>query len=189
MGGLRSNSGFALAEVMVAAALLVAIAVGVTQIIAQSVRASFAARTRTVATVLAMQRMEQLRALTWNEAFDAATGVLVPASDIATNLSTDPATAGGPGLAPSPQGTLDANLPPYVDYLDSAGNWVGNGAAPPRAAVYIRRWSVAALESHPDSVRVLQVLVTSSRTPSGLPPARGFSGDAWLVSVKTRRGR
>lgn len=170
---------------MVAAALVATIAVGVAQIVDQSIRASVVARGRTVATVLALQKMEQLRSLAWSEALDPTTGVFVPSSDLTTDLSTDPITSGGPGLAPSPATTLEDNAPPYVDYLDALGSWVGNGPAKPPEAVYIRRWSVQPLEAHPADALVLQVLVT---TVSGGSP-RPMAGDVRLVSVKTRRAR
>ena len=64
------SAGFALMEVMIAAGLLIAVAVGVSQVSAAAVRASHAARARTFAAVLAAQKMEQLRSLTWTRARD-----------------------------------------------------------------------------------------------------------------------
>ena len=175
---LRGSNGFALMEVMIAAGLLIAVAVGVSQVSAAAARASRAARARTFAAVLAAQKMEQLRSLTWTRVRIGPAGPSVPVSDVSTDLSTDPATADGPGLSPSPAGTLDSNVPHYADYLDGAGAWVGRGAAPPPAAVYIRRWAVQPLPSQPDDILVLQVIVTT--TAEATHQSR-------LVSVLTRK--
>ena len=59
--------------------------------------------------------------------------------------------------------TLGANTPPYVDYLDDAGRWVGHDADPPESAVFIRRWAVSPLPADPERTLVLQVLVTTVR--------------------------
>lgn len=182
------NAGFALVEVMVACALLVAVAVGVSHLVAVAIRAGFVARSRTTATVLAVQKMEQLRSLKWSDVVDEASGITFPLSDFSTDLSTDPATDSGPGLSPSPDSSLDANTPPYVDYLDTAGRWVGRGTTPPSTAAYIRRWSIRPLESDPGNTLVFQVLVTTSRQPRD-PAHRNVrqADEARLVCVKTRR--
>ena len=157
----------------------IAVAVGVSQVSAAAARASHAARARTFAAVLAAQKMEQLRSLTWTRARIGTTGASIPVSDVSTDLSTDPATSAGPGLSPSPAGTLDSNVPLYADYLDGAGAWVGRGAAPPPAAVYIRRWAVQPLASDPDDILVLQVIVTTAAAAS--------AHESVLVSVLTRK--
>ena len=88
-------------------------------------------------------------------------GGMVAASDGQTNLSVTPPGAGGPGLNESPSGTLDANVPPFVDYFDRLGEWAGTGPAPPRNAVYIRRWAVHHVATAPDQLLAFQVLVTT----------------------------
>ena len=100
-------------------------------------------------------------------------------SDVTTDLSSEPPTGAGRGLLPSPAGTLDSNAALYADYLDAAGTWVGRGATPPGTAVYIRRWAVQPLESDPDDVLVLQVIVTTT--------ARTAVHESRLVSVLTRK--
>jgi hypothetical protein len=87
---------------------------------------------------------------------------------------------------PSPAGTLDSNVPPYVDYLDAAGTWAGRGATPPGSAVYVRRWAVQPLGRDPDDILVLQVIVTTSRS-TAVETARTIPYEARLVSVLTRR--
>jgi hypothetical protein len=174
-------AGFGLVEVVIAAGLLIAVAVGVSQIVAVTVRASYAARVRTIATLLAAQKMEQLRSLAWRHAWSGMPAVRVRLSDLSTDLSNNPPTGDGPGLRRSPPGTLDSNVPFYVDYLDAAGAWAGRGPSPPAGAVYVRRWAVHPLPSEPDDILVLEVLVTAARTS-----LRAIA-DARLVSVMSRR--
>jgi hypothetical protein len=166
-GRLADARGFTLAEAVVCAGLLMVVASGVSQLVAIAVRASDAARTRTLATILAAQRMEQLRALSWSVE-----------SDLATDLSTDPPSASGRGLQPSPPGTLTSNVTPYVDYLTDEGDWAGTGASAPPGAVYTRRWSVRPLDDDPNHTLVLEVRVTRGRHAS--------SQDVHLASIKTR---
>jgi hypothetical protein len=160
--------GFSLAEVVICAGLLVAVASGVSQLVAMAVRASDAARTRTIATMIAAQRMEQLRALAWGAE-----------TDLTTDLSTNPPTASGRGLQPSPAGALASNLPPYVDHLTGAGEWAGAGPAPPGGGVYTRRWSVRPLERDPNHTLILEVLVTRAGAAS--------NQGVHLLSVRSRQ--
>ena len=175
----RRAAGFALVEVLMAACLVITVAVAVSQISAAAVRASYAARVRTLAAMLAAQKMEQLRSLRWSRTRIGTPAVSVPVSDVSTDLSSDPPTDAGRGLSPSPAGTLDSNVPFYVDYLDAGGTWVGHGATPPGAAVYVRRWAVQPLESDPDDILVLQVIVTTT--------ADAVAHQARFVSVLTRK--
>jgi type II secretory pathway pseudopilin PulG len=163
-----SDRGFTLAEVVICAGLLVAVASGVSQLLSMAIRTSDAARTRTLATLLAVQRMEQLRGLAWGAK-----------SDLVTDLSTDPPGTAGRGLQPSPAGSLDANMPSYVDHLTGDGEWAGSGSVAPADAVYTRRWSVRPLDTDPAHTLRLEVLVTRARGASGQ--------DVHLVSIRARR--
>lgn len=184
------GNGFALVEVMLASALLVAIAVSTAQVVTMAMRATLAARLRTAATVIAAQKMEQIRSLTWRWEAVGSPPAWQAVSDTSTDLSADPPRDGGVGLSPSPAGTLEANVPPYVDYLDGSGRWVGSGSSPPSDAAYTRRWSIRPLESDPDNTVVLQVLVTTSRQTANSPRTVGARADeALLVCVKTRRAQ
>jgi hypothetical protein len=176
----------ALVEVLVTAAILATVAAGMSHVTAIAIRATATARMRTAATLAAVQKMEQLRALVWSEITDEETGSVAARSDLMTDLSTDPETASGYGLAPSPSGTLDGNVAKYVDHLDGDGRWVGNGVAPPLSAVYTRRWAIQPLAADPDNTRVLIVRVSTSRDPAARD-ARPQDQDAvLLVCVKTR---
>jgi prepilin-type N-terminal cleavage/methylation domain-containing protein len=140
--------GFTLVEVLVALSLLVVVSIGVVWLFVVSIEGGRVARDRTIAVVAAAGKMEQLRSLEWRFELDAA-GLPSPRTDLATDVSLDPIGAGGPGLSDSPPGTLDRDTPPYVDYLDRGGRWVGNGAAAPGGAVYVRRWGVHRLPADP----------------------------------------
>jgi type II secretory pathway pseudopilin PulG len=176
------SAGFALLEVLITAGLVVAVAAGASHILAIAVRASHSARVRTMASMLATEKIEQLRSLTWSHVTTSAPAMSISSSDFTTDLSNDPATDSGPGLLPSPPGTLEANVAGYVDFVDGAGRWVGAGGSPPSSAVYIRRWAVRPLASDPENILVLRVVVTT-RAPGGV-----VSPDAaHLASIEARK--
>ena len=183
----RGDTGLTLIEVCVGMVVLSIAALGSAGLSSVALMAVSAARSQTTATVLAAQKMEQLRALAF---WFADSGVLVPVTDTATDLSPSPMASGGAGLLSSPAGTLLTNTVGYADYLDKHGAWTGNGSAPPPNAVFIRRWNVARLPSSPSDSLVLRVLVTTvvrDRQASGISPRRRLEGDAMLVTVLTRK--
>lgn len=155
------SDGFALLEVLVTAALVVTVAAGASQVLAIAMRAGHAARVRTMASMLASQKLEQLRSLEWSHTSGGSPAISVSSSDVTSDLSADPATDGGSGLMASPRGTLESDVAQYVDYLDSSGTTVRGPGAPPPAAVYVRRWAVRLLNSDPENTLVLSVLVTT----------------------------
>ena len=173
-------------EVLFATTILAVALTALAQMFAMSTRANSSARATTFASVLAQQKMEQLRALTWG--FDA---LGLPQSDTTTDLSVVPeTTTGGTGLAPSPTAALTSNTSGYVDYLDATGNSLGTGTTPPANTTYIRRWSVEPLPTNPNNTLVLQVLVTRKRdrgTADTTVEARRLPDEARLISVKTRK--
>jgi len=186
----QTDAGFSLIEVLVAILLMGVMALGVAQLFAVSIRAASGARHQTSTTVLAAQKMEQLRALTWGFDEDAQG---LPVSDTTSNLANEPITGNGNGLNPSPVNSLDVNTPGYVDYLDARGQWVGTGGAPPAGTVFIRRWSIRPLPTNPNNTLVLQVLVTTVQRESQQPPVGGprrrQTDDALIATVKTRKAR
>jgi type II secretory pathway pseudopilin PulG len=183
--GSPDPRGFALLEVLITAGIVVAVAAGASQIVAIAIRAGHAARVRTMATMLAAQKMEQLRSLAWTHitaGSPPASVFSLSSSDATTDLSSDPATDAGPGLLPSPGGTLGANVPYYVDYLDGDGRWLGRGASPPGSAAYVRRWAVQPLAADPDNILVFHVLVTTRGAPGAVS-----SDAARLVTIEARK--
>jgi hypothetical protein len=142
--------------------------------------------------IMAAAKMEELRSLAWTyePSEPGVAGTL--RSDRTTDLSRPdrPARAGA-GLSLSPSGSLYLNTPPFVDYLDEAGRWVGNGNDPPEGAVFIRRWAVVPLAADPERTLVLHVLATTVRHEQGRPSGqRGRTGiETLLVSARTRLGQ
>jgi prepilin-type N-terminal cleavage/methylation domain-containing protein len=187
-----SEAGFSLIEVLAATVVMAVALVGLAQLFALSTTANTTARTNTYAALLAQQKMEQLRGLTWG--YDI---LGLPVSDTATDTSAAAevsgcsASAGGSatGLSPSPWGTLQQNTAGWVDYVDRNGCVLGGGGAAPPGTVYTRRWSVEPLPSNPNNTLILQVLVTR-RTNRGAADADNvarMNDEARLMSVKTRK--
>ena len=182
------KGGFSLIEVTIALFIMTLAALGAAQLIALGAHAAVSAKGQTSTTILAVQKMEQLRSLTWGYTRSVANGLGTPVTDTTTNLSVDPPTGGGVGLAASPNGVLDANIPPYVDYLDANGDWVGTGATPPAGTAYVRRWSVEPLPSNPNETLILQVRVIAMHREARRTGIGALRDDTVLTTVKTRKG-
>lgn len=101
---MSSERGFSLVETLVSIGLLTTVAIGVAQLFAVSTSANLRATGATSTALLATQKMEQLRGLTWG--FGDATARGLPVTDTTTNLATDPPANNGRGLSPSPAGSL-----------------------------------------------------------------------------------
>lgn len=145
---------------MVATAILATAIVSLGQLFAIAVVSNRGARATTYATLLASQKMEQLRGAVYAD------------------------------LTPSPGGALGRNTSGYVEYLDAYGRSLGGGESPPAGTVYVRRWSIEPLPANPDNTLVLQVFVTdvaagvaTARASIGRMPH-----DARLVCVRMRTG-
>lgn len=178
--------GFSLIETLAAMTIMAVALVSLAQLFIIATTANRSAKTTTFASVLAQQKMEQLRALAWG--FDT---LGLPVSDTASDLTMVPATAnGGTGLTPSPTTALRQNTTGYVDYLDADGISLGGGLAPPLNTVYIRRWSIEPLPTNPNNTLVLQVLVTrltNRGTADQTTQVGRLPDEARLISVKTRK--
>jgi type II secretory pathway pseudopilin PulG len=185
----RSESGFSLVEVLVGTLLLATSLAALAQLFGLATRSNIDARSTTYSAVLAQQKIEELRALTWG--FDPQG---LPLSDVTSNTAVSPETAaGGTGLAPSPAGSLGANTAGYVDYIDQFGSKVGSGGAvAPANTVYVRRWSIEPLPSNPNNTLVLQVLVFRNNRDRGSADTGAgtvLPDEARLVTVKTRKSQ
>jgi prepilin-type N-terminal cleavage/methylation domain-containing protein len=178
--------GFSLLEVLIATSVMTVAIAGLAQLFAVSTRANSSAKNTTYASVLAQQKMEQLRGLTWG--FDI---LGLPMSDTVTNITVVPeTTVGGKGLSPSPANSLGTNTDGYCDFLDRNGKWLAGGSTPPADAVYARRWSIEPLPTNPNNTLVLQVLVTRAGRRNDVDTsssAARMPDEARLVSVKTRK--
>jgi len=188
------ESGFSIVEVLVATLVLSVGLLSVAQLLALSTKGNTAARSNTFTVMLAQQKMEQLRSLTWG--FDT---VGLPVSDYNTDTTdvgtlagcTSSGTGAGTGLSPSPSGTLTQNTDGWVDYLDQNGCDLGGGGNAPNGTTYIRRWSVEPLPTNPNNTLILQVLVTR-RTNRGNADAGNVARlpeETRFMSVKTRKSK
>jgi hypothetical protein len=180
------ESGFSLVEVLIAAGLLATTLVSLAQLVALSIATNGASRNTTSASVLAAQKMEELRALVWG--FDAA-GARI--ADTQTDTTVAPELpAGGTGLASSPASALREDTPGWVDYVDRFGRKLATAVDTPGEAMFIRRWSVQPLAAGAADTLVIQVLVTRNRNRGAA--AEGavsrLPEEARLVTVRTRKG-
>jgi type II secretory pathway pseudopilin PulG len=182
-----AEAGSTLVEVMVATVLLATGVLTMAQLFMASTASNLSAKKDTFATVLAEQKVEQLRALAWG--FDVQG---LPLSDFASDTSVEPMTAaGGTGLQPSPGSALQSNTTGYVDHVGPTGQIVGNDVLAPATAVYTRRWSIEPLPTNPNNTLIIQVLVTPNRVrgQSEQGSVGRLPGEARVVTVKTRKAQ
>ncbi len=180
------SEGFTLVEVVVALLVLTTAATAAASLVIVSLETTRAAQLQTSVTTLAVEKVEQLRSLTWM----VVEGV--PMSDTTTALSVDPPVSGGTGLSPSPPGTLTRDTAGYVDYLAPSGVWVAGGSTPPPDAAFVRRWSIESLAEDPLDTLVLRVFVAPvarARATSGDEPRAGVPGEALVATLLTRKAR
>lgn len=182
----QHEEGLSLVEVTIATGLLAAVFATLGHMLALSASTNRAANTLTYTSILAEQKMQQLRALTWG--YD---GAGQPVSDTTSNTAAPTETSdGGTGLSPSPAHTMTSNISGWVDYLDRFGNVLGGGPAPLPRTVYIRRWAIEPLASSPGNTILIHVLVTArtNRGPADSPGSTlTLPGECRLMSVKTRK--
>lgn len=182
--GDLNESGLTLVEVAVATALVTVISVAAAHLLIWAVRALWLTGAETTALAAAQEKMEELQLLAWR--FDDSGNRI---SDLETDLTVDPWSAGGPGLTTSPRNALVENVDGYVDYLDEQGQWVGTGLRPPTSAVFVRRWAVRTLAGAPEDTLVLQVLVVPLATDvagGGSALSGRRAGESLLTTARTR---
>jgi hypothetical protein len=184
--GLGGETGSTLIEVVVAMLITVTALVSMAQMFAVSTGSNLAARNNTFTTVLAEQKLEQIRSLTWG--FDPQG---LPLSDFTTDISLATEAPGGMGLQPSPGTALQQNTVGYVDHVTANGVIVGNGAQPPAAAVYTRRWSIEPLPTNPNNTLIIQVLVTPNRNRGQADQGNvaRLVDEARVITIKTRKAQ
>jgi type II secretory pathway pseudopilin PulG len=183
----NNDSGFSLIETMIATFLLATGILATAQMFILATQSNASAQRSTFTATLAQEKMEQLKGLTWG--FD---NVGLPVQDYSTDITVDPPEDDGVGLSPSPDNSLSANVPGYVDFLDRDGDSLGGGAQPPDGTVYVRRWSIEPLPTNPNNTLVLQVLAFpfAAREDDGQGVVLDRVRDeARLISVKTRKSR
>jgi type II secretory pathway pseudopilin PulG len=180
----NSESGFSLVETLVATAILATSLVSLAQLFVVATQSNAVAKNGGMTMILAQQKMEQLRGLTWG--FDA---VGLPISDTTTDTAKAPETAGGTGLLPSPANSLWGNTDGYVDYISATGRSLGGGTIVPTGTAYIRRWSIDPLPTNPNNTLIIQVLVTRPNALQDGTPRLGtrYPEESRLVGIKTRK--
>jgi prepilin-type N-terminal cleavage/methylation domain-containing protein len=182
-----NDEGFSLLEVMIASGILATALIALAQLFVVALAANTSSRSTTYAAVLAEQKMEELRALTWG--FDSSG---LPITDTTTDTASAEDNAnGGTGLTPSPETALQKNTDGYVDHVDMFGNKVGGGPTPPEDAIYTRRWSIEPLPTNPNNTIVIQVLVTRNRARGAAEQGAvlRLPEEARLITVKTRKAQ
>ena len=117
--------------------------------------------------MLAQQKMEQLRGLTWGfDILGCRSATTPPTRSVVAGSGCTASRGGRHGPVAVAWGTLSRTPPAGSTYLD------GNGCISRRRhdgagqAIYIRRWSVEPLPTNPNNTLILQVLVTR-RTDRG----------------------
>ena len=176
------EKGFSLLEAIIAAGLLAGALAALGQMLAIAVATHRSARAGSDATVLAQQKMEQLRGLTWG--FDVSGFPIVDtATDTAASVETP---TGGTGLTPSPTDTLVSNTSGWVDYVDQSGAALGGGTQVPAGAMYLRRWAIEPLPSNPSDTIVIRVFVRPAGRPEVDPSRAHRSDEARLIGIRTR---
>ncbi len=154
---------------MVALLLMSGAFLAVAQLLAVAGRASDRSRATALGAMLAAQKMEQLRALSW--AFDID----------GTPLD---------GLSLSSPGALSAAAAGFVDCFDDTGAPVGGGPPPPARAAFVRRWSVEHdTGMAPPTALMLRVVVLYRGLPGAAvgPGAIGWAEVARAIGAKARR--
>ena len=178
------SDGFALLEAIVSSGLLIVLVAGLGRLLAMSAASGRTVVDETTAWVLAVQKIEQLRGLTLTYDDDGR-----EVSDVTTRLGTDPPGPDGRGLQSSPPGSLQRNVPGYVDFLDRDSRWLDD-RSPSLGTSFIRRWSVRRLEATSDDLLVLQVVVmpisVAERIGSTTPLLPNSPGVVWLTTLKGR---
>ena len=179
------SDGFALLEAIVSSGLLIVLVAGLGPLVAMSVAAARTVAHETTAWVLAVQKIEQFRGLTWTYDSDGR-----EVSDVTTRVAIDPPGPDGRGLQSSPPESLQRNVQGYVDFLDRDCRWLGD-ASPPDGTSFMRRWSVRRLEAASNDLLVLQVVVmhvsVAARIGSTTPLSPNTPGVVWLTTLKGRR--
>ena len=180
------ETGSTLIEVLVATMILMTGVMGMAQLLVMSTVSNTAARTDTVATVLAQQKLEQLRGLAYG--FDTAG---LPVSDVDTDTTVYPEATRWHGAA----AFSDNIVAGEHRRLRRPCRWTRPARWQRRRrssrAVYTRRWSIEPLPTNPNNTLVIQVLVTPQSRSRGR--RRGnvvrLAGEARVMTVKTRKAQ
>jgi prepilin-type N-terminal cleavage/methylation domain-containing protein len=181
----RTARGFSLVETLIAMAIMLAAVALAAQMLALVRRANDSAESGSIASILARQKLEQLRTLVW--AFDVNRNPLTDASSDVTVVPENP--SGGVGLTPSPPDSLRRSTTGYYEFLDAAGQSLGAGPTPPPRTAYIRRWSIEPAPDDPDNAIVVQVRVDAwhAGQAASYADSRRLPDEARIVTARARK--
>jgi type II secretory pathway pseudopilin PulG len=154
----RTDYGFSLIEALFATAIVASAFTTATGLLTRTAAANARSRLVTRAAILAAGKMEELQSLVFDVALDGA------------NVDDEE-------LSESPEDALADDRSGYADYFTSAGAPLDADGTRPPGAMFVRRWSVRALDAARD-VLALQVTVG---TGAGPPLAS-------VTTIRTRRG-
>ena len=175
------DRGFSLLETVIATGLIAGAITALAQMFAISVANNISARSGSYATVLAGQKMSSCGAR------HGLRHDRLPAADLTTDTAAPIDAGWRHGAEPSPGGLTAIRLARRL--RRPVRPYSRGGETMPARAVYTRRWSIAVLPGHPDTL-VLLVLVTR-RANRGSADAAGatlrLSDEARVVSLKTRK--
>lgn len=137
MPSLKCQRGTTLLEALFATGLLTTLVAGTAALILLAHRVGVESEQSTTATLLAVARLQALRAVPWRYEIDGTTPVVA-------------------ALADSPPGALDHDASGYSDVTDETGR-VQDGDAIGRA--FVRRWAVSPVVSGATHTRTIEVCV------------------------------
>ncbi len=160
MSANASSRGFTLLETLVATGILITALAGVAQLFVLGTHLTRQASASGAALIAAQDKLESLRGLTF--AFDA---------------SGRPVTDSG--LEPSSSVSLSEDVPPYVDWLDDAGDVLEEAAG----AALVRRWRISQVAQLPPESIAIEVCVFAKTATDRGPQ----SADACLSTLRTRQ--
>lgn len=160
MAHLSSTRGFTLLETLIATGILLTALAGVAQLFVLGSQLGRQAGASGVALLAAQNKLEVLRGLTFG-------------------FGESGNTETSPELAASPDQSLNENTPPFLEWLDAAGEVQDEG----EGAAFVRRWRITPLEPGPPDAITIEVCVFASSATD----VDASAADACLSTVRTRQ--
>ncbi len=158
-----SHEGFTLLETVVATGILVTALAGLAQLLTLSLRSTHATGVEGAALRAAQDKIEQLRALAFTYG---------PVGEPVTDA----------GLTISPDLSLAADMPGFVDFVDHEGRVIGTDGEV-RGARFTRRWRVVPIDHLLPEAFAIEVCVFAHPAVGLAPPAAA----ACLATVRARQ--
>lgn len=152
--------GFTLFETLIATGILITALAGVAQLFVLGSQLARKSTSSGIALLATQNKLEELQGLAFGyDSYGAS--------------ETDP------HLAPTPGHTLNEDTPPYLDWLDSAGEIQQSDAG----AAFVRRWRIARLDAQVPDAITIEVCVFPARAGA----QEAAAADACLSTLRTRQ--